>query len=197
MPHSPKIKQRCPWPGIDDPLYQTYHDTEWGVPLRDDQRLFEKMVLEGFQAGLSWLTILKKRQNFRAAFDKFDPQQIAQYTKKDMERLMSDAGIVRNKKKIEATIDNARAFLTLSERTSFSDFVWSFRDQRASQESFQKLQDVPAKTPASTALSKALKQEGFRFVGPTTMYAFMQSIGMVNDHLITCPRHLPCAKLQN
>jgi DNA-3-methyladenine glycosylase I len=197
MPHTLKIKQRCPWPGIDDPLYQHYHDTEWGVPLRDDQQLFEKMILEGFQAGLSWLTILKKREKFRVAFDEFDPQQIAQYTKNDLARLMSDAGIVRNKKNIEATIDNARAFLTLSERTSFSDFVWSFRDQRASQKSFQKLQDVPTKTPTSTALSKALKQEGFRFVGPTTMYAFMQSTGMVNDHLITCPRHLPCAKLQN
>lgn len=197
MSTSSNNQQRCPWPGIDDPIYQHYHDTEWGVPLKDDQRLFEKLVLEGFQSGLSWLIILKKRDHFRAAFDGFDPQKIARYTQKDVERLMANAGIVRNRNKIESTINNARAFLELSERISFSDFVWSFQDDPPSRNRFRSLSNVPAKTAQSTALSKALKQEGFRFVGPTTMYAFMQSVGLVNDHLASCPRHAPCAKLQN
>ncbi len=187
---------RCGWPGIDAEIYARYHDTEWGVPQLDDQALFEKLVLEGFQAGLSWLTILRKRENFRAAFDSFDAQRIAAYGDRDIARLMGDAGIVRNRKKIEAAVDNARAFLAVSERESFHRFVWSFVDGKARRNEWHAHGDVPAETVESKRLSKALKANGFRFVGPTTVYAFMQSVGMVNDHLVTCHRHEPCAKLQ-
>lgn len=187
---------RCPWPGIADPLYARYHDTEWGVPLTDDRALFEKLVLEGFQAGLSWLTILKKRDNFRSAFHGFDAQRIARYGAKDIARLMDDAGIVRNKLKIEATIDNARAYLALTKHTPFSHFIWSHLDGPPQQNKLVRLSDAPAQTDLSKRISKSLKAEGFRFVGPTTVYAFMQSSGMVNDHLVSCPRHDPCAKLQ-
>lgn len=186
---------RCPWPGIADPEYARYHDEEWGVPLADDVRLFEKMVLEGFQSGLSWLTILRKRDNFRRAFHGFEPARIARYTSKDVARLMGDAGIVRNRLKIEATIDNARAYLALSKRETFAGFVWGFAPLPAPSRRSEH-RDIPAATDASKALSKALKKEGFRFVGPTTMYAFMQSVGMVNDHLSACHRHGPCAEAQ-
>lgn len=187
---------RCPWPGIEDPLYARYHDTEWGVPLTDDRALFEKLVLEGFQSGLSWLTILRKRENFRRAFHGFDPARIARYTSKDVARLMDDPGIVRNRMKIEATIGNAKAYLALSKRVPFGHFIWSHLDGPPQQNKLASLKDAPAQTDLSTKISKSLKSEGFGFVGPTTVYAFMQSSGMVNDHLMACPRHAPCAKLQ-
>ena len=187
---------RCPWVGIAEPIYARYHDQEWGVPQPDDRALFEKLVLEGFQAGLSWLTILKKRENFRAAFHGFDPERIARYGAKDVARLLRDPGIVRNRLKVEATIDNARAVLRLAERARLSTFLWGFLDGRPQINRHKSFKTVPAETPASKAISKALKAEGFRFVGPTTVYAFMQSTGMVNDHLVSCPRHAACADLQ-
>ncbi len=189
--------RRCPWPGIADPEYARYHDEEWGVPLTDDQLLFEKIILEGFQSGLSWLTILRKRENFRRAFHDFDVGRIARYGPKDVARLMGDAGIVRNKLKIESTIDNAKAYLALSKHTPFSHFAWSFIPGKPIQNNVTSFKDIQAQTEHSKALSKALKKQGFRFVGPTTVYAFMQSSGMVNDHLVSCPRQKACAKLQN
>jgi DNA-3-methyladenine glycosylase I len=187
---------RCPWAGIGEPIYARYHDQEWGVPQPDDRALFEKLVLEGFQAGLSWLTILKKRENFRRAFHGFVPERIARYGAKDVARLMADPGIVRNRLKVEATIDNARAVLKLTERTRLSTFLWSFLDGHPQINRHKSFKTVPAETPASKAISKALKAQGFRFVGPTTVYAFMQSTGMVNDHLVSCHRHEACAELQ-
>jgi DNA-3-methyladenine glycosylase I len=186
---------RCPWCG-SDPLYQHYHDTEWGVPHADDIRLFEKLVLEGFQSGLSWITILKKRDAFRAAFHAFAPERIARYGKRDVARLMADAGIVRNRLKIEATIDNAKAYLKLKQRISLGAFLWGLLDGRPADNRVKTTKEIVAQTPASRTLSKALKAEGFRFVGPTTLYAFMQSVGMVNDHLVTCHRHKACCDLQ-
>jgi DNA-3-methyladenine glycosylase I len=193
---SAKEPKRCPWGGIADPIYARYHDEEWGVPKSDDRAMFEKLVLEGFQSGLSWLTILKKRENFRKAFHGFDAVRIARYGAKDIARLMADAGIVRNKLKVEATIDNARALLKLQERTSLAAFLWGFLDGRPQINTHRSFKTVPAETATSKAISKALKAEGFRFVGPTTVYAFMQATGMVNDHLVSCIRHEPCAKLQ-
>jgi DNA-3-methyladenine glycosylase I len=187
---------RCPWGGIDEPIYARYHDIEWGVPKADDRAMFEKMVLEGFQSGLSWLTILKKRDNFRKAFHNFEPERIARYGARDIARLMDDAGIVRNRLKVEATIDNAKALLKLQKRTSLAAFLWGFLDGRPQINEHQSFKSVPAETPTSKAISKALKAEGFRFVGPTTVYAFMQATGMVNDHLVSCHRHGPCADLQ-
>jgi len=187
---------RCPWVGIADAEYQRYHDEEWGVPHTDDRRLFEKLVLEGFQSGLSWLTILRKRPSFRVAFDDFDAAAIARYTDADKARLMADAGIVRNRLKIEATIDNARAYLSLRERTTLAAFLWNFLDGRPIVHQRRAMSEVPPATDLSKTISKALKKEGFRFVGPTTIYAFMQSTGFVNDHLVDCHRHAPCAELQ-
>ncbi len=187
---------RCPWAGIAEPIYAGYHDEEWGVPKTDDRVLFERLVLEGFQAGLSWLTILKKRDNFRRAFHGFEPERIARYGAKDIARLMADPGIVRNRLKVEATIDNARALLKLNERTSLARFLWGFLDGRPQINRHKSFVTVPPETPTSKAISKALKAEGFRFVGPTTVYAFMQATGMVNDHLVDCHRHEPCAELQ-
>jgi len=187
---------RCPWAGIGDAEYARYHDEEWGVPHADDRRLFEKLVLEGFQSGLSWRTILAKRENFRRAFADFDAARIARFTAKDKARLMADAGIVRNRLKIEATIDNARAYLALAERQSLAAFLWGFLDGRPMIHERRTMKDVPAVTEQSTSISKALKKHGFRFVGPTTVYAFMQSTGMVNDHLAACHRHAACARLQ-
>lgn len=186
---------RCPWAGIEDPVYARYHDTEWGVPKTRDVELFEKLVLEGFQSGLSWLTILKKRDNFRNAFDRFDAEKIARYTDADQARLMADAGIVRNRLKIEATIDNARAYLRLAEKRSLASFLWGFLDGKPLINRPSRHGDIPAETDLSKRMSKALKAEGFRFVGPTTMYAFMQSSGMVNDHLVSCHRHAECCAL--
>lgn len=180
--------ERCPWAG-DDPQYQHYHDTEWGVPEYDDRALFEKVVLEGFQAGLSWITILRKRENFRAAFDGFDPETVAGYDEAKQAALMTDPGIIRNRAKIEATVGNARAWLAVMEKGSFSDLLWQFVDGKPVQNAWRVHAEVPAQTPASQAMAKELKRLGFRFCGPTTCYALMQAMGMVNDHLVTCHRH--------
>ncbi|HRD74878.1 MAG TPA: DNA-3-methyladenine glycosylase I [Hyphomicrobiaceae bacterium] len=187
---------RCAWGGIDDPEYTRYHDEEWGVPNSEDRALFEKLILEGFQAGLSWITILRKRETFRAAFARFDPEAIARFTETDVARLMADPGIVRNRAKIEATISNARAYLDLNARTRLSTFLWDFVDGRPIINERRSMKDIPAETVESKRISKALKQHGFRFVGPTTVYAFMQSMGFVNDHLLSCHRREPCARLQ-
>jgi DNA-3-methyladenine glycosylase I len=192
---SPKELQRCPWCGTD-PFYQNYHDTEWGVPHADDVRLFEKLVLEGFQSGLSWITILRKRENFRKAFHGFDAQRIVRYTDADKTRLLADEGIIRNRLKIDATIDNAKAYLKLRERQTLASFLWGQLDGRAQQNTFAEHKQIPPQTNVSARLSKALKKEGFRFVGPTTLYAFMQSVGMVNDHLVACHRYAVCGQLQ-
>jgi DNA-3-methyladenine glycosylase I len=187
---------RCTWAGIDEPIYTHYHDTEWGVPKVTDRELFEKLILEGFQAGLSWLTILKKREAFRQAFDQFEPEKIARYTEVDRARLMANAGIIRNRLKIDATIDNARAYLAfVDKQRSLATFLWDFLDGRPQINTYKKHGDVPAETELSKRMSKALKAEGFRFVGPTTMYAFMQASGMVNDHLVSCHRHGACSAL--
>jgi DNA-3-methyladenine glycosylase I len=188
---------RCPWVGLADAEYTRYHDEEWGVPLLDDRRLFEKLVLEGFQSGLSWLTILKKRENFRRAFHDFDAKAISRYGDRDKARLMADAGIVRNRLKIEATIDNAKAVLALSRKVPLSRFVWGHLKDGPLIHRRASIKEVPAQTDLSRRISRALKTEGFRFVGPTTVYAFMQSSGMVNDHLVTCHRHAPCAAMQS
>ncbi len=186
---------RCPWPG-DDPLYVAYHDEEWGVPEWDDRALFEKLILDGFQAGLAWITILRKREGFRAAFEGFDPARIARYTEADVARLLADPGIVRHRGKIEATIGNAQAWLRLMERDGgFSGFLWDFVDGDPVQNRWTSMDEVPAETPMSKALSKALKAEGFKFCGPTIVYAFAQAVGMVNDHLVTCPAHARVAAL--
>lgn len=189
-------KPRCTWPGLEHPDYIHYHDTEWGVPCADDNKLFEKLILEGFQSGLSWLTILRKRETFRAAFHNFDAERIARYTDKDRARLMADAGIIRNRLKIDATIDNARAFLKMQDDKRLAVFLWDFFDGKPQINRPAKHGDVPPVTEISTKISKALKAEGFRFVGPTTVYAFLQSMGFVNDHLTGCHRHAECAKLQ-
>lgn len=188
--------RRCPWAGIADVEYQRYHDEEWGVPITTDRALFEKLVLEGFQAGLSWLTILRKRSNFRSAFAGFAPESVASFGSKDISRLMKNEGIVRNRAKIEATISNAKAYIRLAERTSLSELMWGFLEKGPIQNRYKTMADVPTETELSRHMSKALKGEGFRFVGPTTLYALMQSVGMVNDHLVDCHRHAPCAKLQ-
>jgi DNA-3-methyladenine glycosylase I len=186
--------KRCPWSG-SDPLYIAYHDEEWGVPKSDARALFEKLVLEGFQAGLSWITILRKREAFRAAFDNFDAEQMARYGQKKVASLLKDEGIVRHRGKIEAAISNAKAFLELESGPGFSQFLWGFVDGIPKQNAYKKMTDLPAETLESKALSKALKSHGFRFTGPTTLHAFMQSVGMVNDHLTGCFRHEQCAKL--
>lgn len=186
---------RCPWAGTDID-YRRYHDEEWGVPMTDDRALFEKLTLEGFQAGLSWITILRKRENFRKAFHDFDAARIARYSARDIDRLMANEGIIRNRAKIEATISNAKTYLALSERMPFSQYIWGFVDGRPIVNALASLKDARAETDISKKMSKALKADGFRFVGSTTLYAFMQSTGMVNDHLITCFRHAACAKLQ-
>ncbi len=181
--------ERCPWSEGSD-LYRAYHDCEWGLPLRDDRALFELLILEGAQAGLSWATILKKRENYRRAFDAFDPTLVANYGNEKVAALLADAGIVRNRAKIAAAIQNARAYLALTASgQSFSEFLWQFVDGAAIQNHWTSMAEVPARTQASDALSKALSRAGFKFVGSTICYAFMQSSGMVNDHLVSCPRH--------
>jgi DNA-3-methyladenine glycosylase I len=187
-----RVSERCGWCGTD-PLYVAYHDEEWGVPERDPRALWEKLVLDGFQAGLAWITILRKREGFRAAFAGFDPEVIAGWGEADVARLLADPGIVRHRGKIEATIGNARAFLALEEREGFAPFLWKHVEGRPVQNRFAALSEVPAETPVSRAMSKELSRAGFRFCGPTIVYAFMQATGMVNDHLVTCPRHGPVA----
>ena len=180
---------RCPWAGTD-PLYVEYHDREWGVPQRDDRALFEMLVLEGFQAGLSWITILRKRENFRRAFDGFDPAKMARYTERKVERLLADEGIIRHRGKIESSILSARAWLELRDQgPGLSKLVWSFVDGKPIVNRRRASKDVPAQTDLSRALSKELSQRGFRFCGPTTTYAFMQATGLVNDHLVGCHRY--------
>lgn len=177
---------RCGWVN-QDPLYIKYHDQEWGVPLYDDRELFELLILEGAQAGLSWYTILKKRENYREAFDQFDPKVIAKYNDIKVESLLKNEGIVRNKLKINATIKNAQAYLTVVEEFgSFSRYIWSFVNGKPIQNHFQHLSEVPSSTPISDKMSKDLKKRGFKFVGSTICYAFMQAAGLVNDHLTTC-----------
>ena len=183
------MTQRCPWCGTD-PVYVAYHDTEWGVPEYDSRALWEKLILDGFQAGLSWITILKKRDNFRAAFDGFEPETIARYGEADIQRLLGDAGIVRSRSKIEATIGNARAYLDMADQgLDFAEHLWSFVDGAPVQNRFSAMAEVPTETPVSRAMSKDLKLRGFKFCGPVIVYAFMQATGLVNDHLIECPRH--------
>jgi len=181
--------QRCPWAG-SDPLYVDYHDTEWGVPLHDDRQLFEFLILEGAQAGLSWLTILKKRPEYRRSFDNFDPAKVARYGPEKIEALLSNPGIVRNRLKVAAAVTNANAYLRVQDRFgSFDTFIWQFVDGRPVVNHWSNMENVPAETDASRAMSRELKQRGFKFVGPTICYAFMQAVGMVNDHLTTCVRY--------
>ncbi len=179
---------RCGWVG-PDPIYIAYHDEEWGVPERDGRALFEKLALEGLQAGLSWLTILKKRENFRCAFAGFDPEVLAGWGEAEVARLLADPGIVRHRGKIEATLGNARAWCEIEAREGFSAFLWERVGGAPIQNGWRSDDEVPAETPLSRAISKDLRAEGFRFVGPTIVYAFMQAVGMVNDHVVTCPRH--------
>lgn len=180
---------RCGWAG-EDPLYIHYHDTEWGVPETSDQALFEKLILEGFQAGLSWITILRKRENFRRAFHNFEAERIVRFGPADIERLMADSGIIRNAKKIEAAVSNAAAFLEMKERgLSLSQFFWEAVDGVPIDGQRRSLADIPAETALSKKLSKELKKLGFRFVGPVTVYAHMQAMGLVNDHVMDCPRY--------
>lgn len=189
--------ERCSWCGTD-PLYVAYHDNDWGMPEWDSRALFEKLLLDGFQAGLSWYTILKKRDNFRAAFDGFDPAIMARYDDRKVESLMQDAGIVRNRAKILAAIGNAQAWLdyeAANGKGSFATFLWGFVDGAPTQNRFKSMADVPAETPESKAMSKSLKKLGFKFCGPTITYAFMQACGLVNDHLVTCPSHDKVAAL--
>jgi DNA-3-methyladenine glycosylase I len=181
--------KRCPWPKTD-PLYVAYHDDEWGVPEFDDRALYEKLMLDGFQAGLSWITILRKRDNFRRAFDDFDPQKIARYRPARVETLMQDAGIVRNRLKIEGAVKSARAYLDVMEKgPGFSALLWNFLDGQPKVNHFRSIKQVPAETALSRQMSKELAGRGFKFVGPTIVYAFMQAVGMVNDHLVDCHRH--------
>lgn len=188
------MKKRCEWAGTD-PLYVAYHDEEWGVPVHDDRTLFEFLILEGAQAGLNWRTILNKRENYRRAFDNFDPQKVAGYDEDKVAQLLADPGIVRNRLKVRSAIQNARAFLQIQkELGSFDAYVWQFVGGQPIQNRWQKLSEIPAETEASQALSKDLKKRGFNFVGPTIMYAFMQAVGMVNDHLVHCFRY---KKVQN
>lgn len=187
-------KTRCPWCGTD-PLYVQYHDEEWGVPVYDDQLLFAKLILDGAQAGLSWITILRKRENYWQAFDQFDPEKIARYDEKKLTELMQNPGIVRNRLKIEAAVKNARGYLDIMEKEgSFSTFLWNFVDGKPIQNKWQTMADLPAQTAVSQAMSKALKKRGFNFVGPTICYAFMQAVGLCNDHLVDCFRYQEIAR---
>ncbi len=190
----PDGKFRCVWPGVD-PLYLAYHDTEWGVPEYDSRALFEKLILDGFQAGLSWITILRKRDAFRAGFAQFEPEAMARFTEADVQRLLGDAGIIRHRGKIEGAIRSARAYLAISEREPFADFLWKHLDGRVTQNAFRAHEEVPTQTPVSVAMGKELKAAGFTFCGPTIVYAFMEACGLVNDHLTGCFRRQECAAL--
>ncbi len=181
---------RCPWCG-QDPLYVAYHDDEWGVPIRDSRQLWEMLILEGFQSGLSWITILRKREGFRRAFAAFRPDIVAQFGPDDVVRLLGDAGIVRHRGKIESAIASARAYLEIESQGGFADFVWQFVDGQPQQSNLQSMKDAVAETEPSRQLSRALKKAGFAFCGPTTTYAFIQAAGLVNDHLASCHRHAP------
>ena len=184
-----KKLSRCPWAG-EDPLMIEYHDTEWGVPLHDDTRIYEFIVLEGMQAGLSWATILRKRENFRAAFKGFDPEVVAEFTREYIKRLLSDAGIIRNRLKIEAAISNAKAFLKVQrEFGSFDRYMWEFVGGKPIRHGLRKVSEIPATSPESDRFSRDLKRRGFKFVGSTIVYAHMQATGMVNDHLVSCYRY--------
>jgi DNA-3-methyladenine glycosylase I len=193
---SPSV--RCAWPGTD-PLYVAYHDEEWGVPEFDDRALYEKLMLDGFQAGLSWITVLRKRENFRRAFDGFEPAKIARYGERQIARLLRDEGIIRSRAKIEAAIQGARVWLDIMENENggFTNFIWKHVDGRMQINRYRSEKTVPAKTKMSEVLSKDLKQRGFNFCGPVIVYAFAQAVGMVNDHIVACPRHAACAKLAN
>lgn len=184
--------KRCSWCG-DDPLYVTYHDTEWGRPDRDRTHLFECLNLEGQQAGLSWITVLKKREHYRKVFAGFNPEKVARFSQSKIDKLVADPGIIRHRGKVEAIVGNAQALLALEKvEGAFSDWIWAFVDDTPQRNRFTSLSDVPGSTPLSTAMSKALKKRGFRFVGPTTCYAFMQAVGMVNDHMTACPCYKQC-----
>ncbi len=187
---------RCPWPG-EDTLYVAYHDEEWGVPEFDDRALYEKLILDGFQAGLSWITILRKRENFRRAFDGFEPEKVARYGERQIARLLNDRGIIRSRAKIEAAIRAAKLWLDIQEKEQggFSHLVWKHVDGHPKINRFGSIKDIPAKTAMSEGLSKELTQRGFNFCGPVIVYAFAQAIGMVNDHIVSCPRHKECAAL--
>ena len=191
------MKKRCQWCEVNDRMI-AYHDKEWGVPVHNDRKLFEFMVLDAFQAGLSWSTILNKRQNFKKAFDNFDPKKIARYGKRQIARLLKDAGIIRNRQKIEATIKNAKAFLIIKkEFGTFDKFIWQFVGGKPRQNRFRTMRQIPPRTRQSDAMSKELKQRGFSFVGSTICYAFMQAAGMVNDHVISCFRYPHIRKLDS
>jgi DNA-3-methyladenine glycosylase I len=186
--------RRCAWCGTD-PLYVEYHDTEWGVPEWDDRALFEKLILDGFQAGLSWITILRKRDNFRRAFDDFKPEKIARYDARKRAALMKDAGIVRNRMKIDGTVASARVYLEIMDKgPGFSNYLWDYVDGRPIDSKRKTMKQIPAATEISKIISKDLKARGFKFCGPTIVYAFMQAVGMVNDHLVTCHRHAKVGK---
>ena len=187
---------RCPWPG-DDPLYRTYHDQEWGVPEYDHRALYEKLVLDGFQAGLSWITVLRKRENFRRAFEGFEPERVARYGEKEIARLMQDEGIIRARAKIHAAVDGARAWLDIMEKEpgGFSQLIWKHVGDCPRVNHRNHMGDIPVKTEMSERLAKDLKSRGFKFCGPVIVYAFAQAIGMVNDHLLSCHRHAECARL--
>lgn len=180
--------KRCPWPGTD-PLYVQYHDTEWGVPELNDRQLFEKLILDGFQAGLSWITILRKRDNFRKAFDGFDPEKIVRYTPARVEKLLKNEGIIRHRGKIEGTVKSARVYLDIQEKQGFSAYLWDFTDGRVITNRPRRMSDIPTESDISQKIAKDLKKRGFTFCGPTIVYAFMQAVGMINDHLVTCYRH--------
>jgi DNA-3-methyladenine glycosylase I len=182
-------KRRCQWAGLTKPLYLEYHDEEWGVPSRDDRHLFEMLILEGAQAGLSWETILNKRTAYRRAFERFDPRRVARWSKADIASRLRDPGIVRNRLKVESAVTNARAFLEMQkEFGSFADWLWRWVDGKPVQNTFRSLREIPARTPLSDAISKELKKRGFRFVGSTILYAYMQAVGLVNDHAVGCFR---------
>ena len=183
------MKTRCEWAG-SDPLYLDYHDKEWGIPEHNDQKLFEMLILEGAQAGLSWITILRKRENYRKAFDNFDPKKIAAYNKTKIQELLNNEGIVRNKLKVNAAVQNAGGFLEIQKEFSdFDTYIWQFIGGKPRPNSFKQMKELPAKTPESEAMSKDLIKRGFKFVGPTICYAFMQAVGMVNDHVVSCFRY--------
>ena len=189
------MKNRCPW--AEAGVNHEYHDTEWGVPVHDDRHLFEMLILEGAQAGLSWTTILNKRSNYRRAFDNFDPAIVAKYDDEKVAALLADPGIVRNRLKIRAAIANAKAFLEVEEEFgSFNKYIWGFVGGKPIQSNLKSMKDIPARTGDSDAMSKALLKRGFKFVGSTICYAYMQAVGMVNDHLVSCPRHRVCARMK-